>query len=316
MKFNDLTGKSFENFVVIKRSEDHIQPNGRHRIRWLCKCNCGNEFITYSDFLNSKNRIPKGCIECSNKSKGINHRIDVVGKKYNNITILECLYEYHPTKVKCLCDCGTEFISTLSDVITGHTKSCGCLQRKRTSDSNTKDWTDIVSSYGIKFLKQDHMNKKGQWMWSCKCGLCENEFVALPAKIMNGHITSCGCASMSSGERFIKSVLDEMEINFVQQYTFNDCKNIYSLPFDFAIFDENNVLLFLIEYDGQQHFQSIEWFGGEDSFIKTQERDNIKTTYCTNNNIPLLRLRYDLSDDEIRNKIYEYHLSVTTAGCA
>ena len=159
------------------------------------------------------------------------------------------------------------------------------------------------------------MNDKGQWLWRCKCGICGNEFIALPAKVNNGHITSCGCAIQSSGERYILSVLKELDAKFIDQYIFSDCKYKQLLKFDFAIFNDNK-LLYLIEYDGKQHFEPIDWFGGIEGFEETQIRDNIKNEYCQKHNIPLLRFPYTLSNEKIKQQICEYHLSVTTAGCA
>ena len=55
------------------------------------------------------------------------------------------------------------------------------------------------------------------------------------------------------------------------QKRFNDCKNKQPLPFDFYINNTNiihlndtiiSIDLFCIEYDGEQHFRSIEFFGG------------------------------------------------------
>jgi hypothetical protein len=159
------------------------------------------------------------------------------------------------------------------------------------------------------------MNDKGQWLWKCRCGICGNLFTALPAKINNGHITSCGCRIQSSGEEYIAYVLKEFNINFIPQYKFDDCKFKYVLRFDFAII-KNNKILGLIEYDGKQHFEPIDFFGGVDGFKESKERDQIKNTYCNLHDIPLLRLPYTLSTDEIKTKIYEYYLSLTTAGCA
>ena len=159
------------------------------------------------------------------------------------------------------------------------------------------------------------MNNKGQWLWRCKCGICGNEFTALPARINNDHTTSCGCVIQSSGERLIMSVLDELNAKFESQYSFKNCRNINVLRFDFAIFDDFD-LLYLIEYDGKQHFEPIDLFGGVDEFKKRQKRDAIKNDYCKQHNIPLLRIPYTFSVAEIKQKVYEYHLSVTTAGCA
>ena len=76
--------------------------------------------------------------------------------------------------------------------------------------------------------------------------------------------------------------------------------NILS-PFDCAIFNQET-LLCLIEYDGEQHFKPIEFFGGEEAFQKQQERDQKKDEWCKENNIPLLRIPY--TDYDILNKEY------------
>lgn len=44
-KFKDLTGQKIGRLQVIKRANDHIQSNGRHRTMWVCKCDCGNTVI-------------------------------------------------------------------------------------------------------------------------------------------------------------------------------------------------------------------------------------------------------------------------------
>ena len=51
-------------------------------------------------------------------------------------------------------------------------------------------------------------------------------------------------------------------------------------------------LIVCIEYDGIQHFEPIERFGGKEEFSRTKIRDNIKTQYCKDNNIKLIRIPY------------------------
>ena len=312
MKLKDLTGQRFLNLTVLYRAEDLIS-NTKRRVKWHCKCDCGNEFDVIAD--NLKRRPNMTCQECANKIRAEHNRINVIGNKYGQLTILEVIPETHPTKVRCICDCGNEHICSQTDVVNGHTQSCGCLWYDAISASNTKDWTGHISAYGVEFLRQENMNTSGQWLWRCRCGICKNEFIALPAKINNGHITSCGCRVQSSGEECIENILKEYGIEFIPQYKFNDCKMKYVLRFDFAIFN-NKKLIGLIEYDGKQHFEPIDFFGGEDGFRQTQARDMIKNTYCQTHNIPLLRLPYTLSANIIKNTIYEYYLSLTTAGCA
>lgn len=311
MKLVDLTGKQFENLTVLYRCEDAIKDGKSRRVKWHCRCNCGNEFDVIAD--NLKRRPNMTCNVCANKRRSENNRINVIGSKYGKLTILEIIKDVHPTQVKCICDCGNVYIGRQADIVSQHTQSCGCLQKEVVSESNTKDWTGVVSDYGVEFLKVDHMREEGQWLWKCRCGLCGSEFVALPAKVNSGHTTSCGCATQSSAERYIKNLLEELNVEFIEQYSFKDCRDIYSLKFDFAIF-QNKLLLYLIEYDGEQHFKPIQWFGGVEKFEKQQRRDKIKNAYCKLHNIPLIRLPYTLSNEEIKQKIYEYHLSVTTAG--
>lgn len=120
-----------------------------------------------------------------------------------------------------------------------------------------------------------------------KCTVCGCIWNASPDNILRGY--GCPECSLSKGEKEIKAYLMHHNINYITQYTFNDCKNIHALPFDFYLPDYN----LCIEYDGIQHFKPIEYFGGEAVFKETVIRDSIKTNYCILNNIYLFRIRYD-----------------------
>lgn len=111
----------------------------------------------------------------------------------------------------------------------------------------------------------------------------------------------CPSCNMPKGERNIKLFLEELNIEFEQQKTFDTCKNIQRLPFDFYLPIYNT----LIEFDGIQHFQPLEWFGGEDSYLALCNRDNIKTSWTKENNIDLIRFNYKQTDEEVRNELYE-----------
>jgi len=49
----------------------------------------------------------------------------------------------------------------------------------------------------------------------------------------------------------------------------------------------------IIEYDGEQHYKPIPHYGGEEGFDLRQKRDYIKTKFCQDNNIQLVRIRFD-----------------------
>lgn len=100
--------------------------------------------------------------------------------------------------------------------------------------------------------------------------------------------TRCPYCNFSKGEDIIEEFLKNNNIVYKPQYKFDDCKYKRCLPFDFYLPDFNSC----IEFDGEQHYKPVEYFGGEESFKNTVIRDNIKTEYCKNNNIKLIRIPY------------------------
>lgn len=292
----DLTGITFGHLTVKKMiySEDYT--------KCLCDCDCGNkDVIAYANRLHNKSIHSCGCAR--KEIARIHLGKEISGTKFGRLTVLKTYWDVTPLKVECVCDCGNVGIYNKRDVQSGHTKSCGCLQSEIASSIVTKDWSGEVSEYGVELLYKDIKNKNGQWLWKCKCGLCGNEFSDIPARIMNGHVTSCGCRRNSSKEQMIEEFLIKCKTKYKSQYSFNDCKHKYTLRFDFALFDENDDLICLIEYDGKQHYEPIQFFGGKRGFQITQKRDEIKNDYCARNNLNLLRLPYYLTDEEIKQKI-------------
>lgn len=65
--------------------------------------------------------------------------------------------------------------------------------------------------------------------------------------------------------------------------------------FDFAIF-RNKKLIAFIEYDGIQHFEAIDKYGGEEGLKLRRERDKEKDKYCISENIKLLRIPHNKSN--------------------
>jgi hypothetical protein len=239
----------------------------------------------------------------SNYYRTINNRTNEIGNKYGRLTIIDINYDIKPSIAICECDCGKIINVIKADVVSCHTQSCGCLQSERASMANEKDFTDVISDSGVVIKRRAHKNTNGVWMWYCVCPICDEEFIALPAKVIENHTTSCGCKINSSKERIIENYLKELNVDYEKQKRFEDCRYCYSLPFDFAIYNNDKTLRCLIEFDGQQHFKSVDFFGGDDGFEKIKIRDDIKNQYCKDNNIPLLRLNYLYTDNEIKEII-------------
>lgn len=104
------------------------------------------------------------------------------------------------------------------------------------------------------------------------------------------HLNNCGCPTCkeSKGEKYIRNFLEERNINYIIQKKFENCKDKNKLPFDFYLPDYN----ICIEYDGRQHYESIDRWNGELGLKDRQNKDEIKNNFCINNGITLIRINY------------------------
>jgi hypothetical protein len=89
---------------------------------------------------------------------------------------------------------------------------------------------------------------------------------------------------MSKYENKVMEILKKEHLSFVREKTFKDLKRGL-FRFDFYIPSANAI----VEVDGEQHFKPIY---GRQAFLKGQEHDRQKNSYCLANNIPLYRVPY------------------------
>ena len=295
----DIVGKTFGLLTVDSVDYGIEQENGRQRTYCNCTCICGNKTYTLLDTLLRPELHSCGC---GRKITADALSREIVGQKFNRLTVIEEYKECTPREVLCECECGNQVRLLKTAVMSGHTKSCGCLQSEATSKANLKDWTGYVNDYGVELIEQDYKNDAGTWMWKCRCSFCGSIFTCLPADVTSNKRASCGCLLKSKNEEFIESILKENNVFYIPQYRIDDCRDINVLPFDFGVFTDFDTLK-LIEYDGKQHFEPTEWFGGEETFETRKKHDEIKTQYCIDHNIELIRIPYTYTTEEIRETI-------------
>jgi hypothetical protein len=108
----------------------------------------------------------------------------------------------------------------------------------------------------------------------------------------------------SGAEIKIEEILQAADLNFTEEYSFSDLvsSNGRPLRFDFAVFDDDENLLFLIEYQGIQHYIAKSKFGGNNGLRKQQYNDMLKREYCKKHNIILIAIPY--TDESLVN--YDY----------
>jgi len=111
------------------------------------------------------------------------------------------------------------------------------------------------------------------------------------------HLNGIGCkkCKSSKGELTISNILDRLSISYRTEHKFDDCIYKKKLPFDFYLPNNNTC----IEFNGKQHYEQVEFFGGKKYLELIRKRDNIKRQYCKNNNIILIEIKYNKNINDI-----------------
>lgn len=149
---------------------------------------------------------------------------------------------------------------------------------------NIKNWINInQKSYNLidGFYKNAHSKTI-----VLKCSYCEKEWKSNWNNLNSGK--SCPFCQVTEGEGVIMRVLNNLSIKYVYQAKFKELRHKNILSIDFYLPDYN----ICIEYNGKQHYEPVEFFGGKKNFNEQRKRDKIKEKYCKENNIPLLVIPY------------------------
>lgn len=280
-KIIDLVGQRFYRLIVLERDMTKIGKAAY----WICKCDCGTIKSIRGDSLRNGKIKSCGCLQ-----KELAHKKfleNLVGQKFGRLEVLREDYcKNNNTYWVCKCDCGKIVSVNSKSLKNKHTQSCGCYQKEKASQANIKIL--IGQKFGRLTVLERDFSRDVFWKCLCDCG---NITTVKGTALTSGNTKSCGCLN-SKGELRIEDVLKTMPFKYKKQYTFSDLqgeKNL--LKFDFAIF-KNDKLFCLIEYQGQQHYNSLEIFGGEEQFQKQKKYDIKKQEYCKKNNIKLIEIPY------------------------
>ncbi len=234
--------------------------------------------------------------------------VDMTGQRYGKLIVLERAENDKHGKAQwlCQCDCGSSpKIINGAALRRGLTISCGCNKLEKLSKYNQKHTViEIGKQYGYLTVVSRNtdplFSTDGRAMWNCICK-CGNTHIVSGKHLRDGKVTSCGCRRQSLGEEKVEKLLLENNINYAKEYLVDVRKELiyqhHKARFDFAIFDNNNNLLYFIEYDGLQHFEEnirkngLGW-NTQEKYEKIHERDELKNNWCRDNNISLIRVPY------------------------
>jgi len=98
----------------------------------------------------------------------------------------------------------------------------------------------------------------------------------------------------SRGEIKICDILDMAGLPYQEEYSFPDLVSTSGRPlrFDFAVFDDNGEIDFLIEYQGIQHYEARSKYGGAKGLYQQKYNDTLKRKYCQEHGLKLVAIPY------------------------
>lgn len=211
------------------------------------------------------------------------------GDKFNYSKIE---YMNSSTKVLLICNkCSREFYKNTSDLLNG--SGCPyCVGKNK----NTEIFIEEVKKIYGDLYDYSEVEYKGDRVKVKVICPQHGPFMITPNNFKRNR--KCKKCSASFGEIKISLFLDKYEIPYKKEFTFSDCIDKRPLRFDFAVFDEKDNIVCLIEFQGAQHFFPVNFTGkmSEETINKNfelaQKRDSIKREYCSKNNIKLLEISY------------------------
>lgn len=206
-KLIDLTGKRFGKLTVIELS--HIKGQSL----WKCICDCGNQKLVRSRSLISGKTKSCGCLR---RDAGHQKLIDLSGKRFGRLTVIEFS---HSRKIgvstgticywKCICDCGNVSSVAAESLTSGHTKSCGCLNREIISKPlGVASFNLLLSGYrrnatkrGVTFSISEEEFKN---LTKENCFYCGKEPLQTISKKTNGEYVYNGIDRLDSSKGYDK----------------------------------------------------------------------------------------------------------------
>ena len=224
-----------------------------------------------------------GCGKCDNKNKTTDEFIKqaklIHGDKYD-YSLVD--YKLSKEKIKIICPIHGEF----KQIPNGHLIGSGCAKCDNKNKTTDEFINQAKMMHGEKYDYSlvDYVRSIKKIKIICPA---HGIFLQTPSDHLSGY--GCKYCYESKGEKKIIEYLVNNNINYVREKAFTGCRNKLPLHFDFYLIELNS----LIEYDGEQHFKANKYFGGETAFRKSQVNDEIKNKFVIDNNINLLRIRFD-----------------------
>lgn len=292
--------KEFQEKINQRFPNENLKVIEYTKAKKYCKIQCLTCGKIY-DFIRAENSYRKDkkhlCPNCANDKKLSNtyYKYLQLLENSNYIVIKKPINKLSTDPIELQCKkCGYIRKTTVDSFVNSTGKCPKCeIKNVKLTQEEVQQQIENITNHKIKMIGK-YTNNVTSTLF--KCNDCGFVWKAKPGNIKTGTRCPKCMRKESHGERAIKEWLIKHNIDFIQEYSI-DCDGYREQRINFYIPKKN----LAIEYNGIQHYEPIEHFGGEKEFLKTQERDERKKRFCSQNNIDLLIIKY--TDYKNINKI-------------
>ena len=206
-------------------------------------------------------------------------------------------YKNNYTKVIIDCPIHGSFWQTPKKHLAGSgCRKCGYEEIGKVCRKTTEQFVEearVVHGNKYDYSKTNYVNNRTNIVVTC---LIHGDFLQNP----QGHLSGYGCPKCMLKEQ--NKIFDFVKSEFPEYIWSWEYKNDWLGNQRIDICCENKKLA--IEYNGPQHYMPIVSYGGEESYLKTIERDKRKQELCKENGFILYVIKYDdVNYDRIREDI-------------
>lgn len=277
----DVHGKIYDYSLVDKVSSNQ-------KIKIICREHGIFEQLPHSHLYGH------GCPHCSDRANLTTEEFIKRAKAVHDemFDYSEVVYKNAKTPIQIICrKCGAKFNQTPNAHLCGKgCPICNIKNRNQSFSLPIDEWiARAKASHTTEYDYSDvHYNNLFEKV-HIKCP--EHGFFWQEAKSHMEGQDCPHCKNVSKGESMVSLVLDEMGIVYERQFKILNhnkaCKNS-NLFVDFYIPSQN----IIIEYNGRQHYEPVDKFGGEDVFEEQKIRDSVLRQHCQHNSIKLIEIPY------------------------
>lgn len=240
----DITGKKFNRLTALFPTNLRVD----HHTLWLCKCDCGNDFLASVKLLRNGHTKSCGCLKKETAGQnwiGDSYHggagkefIDETGNTYGKLTVLcrDGNNSYGQAMWRCQCECGT--ITTVSggQLRSGGTRSCGC----------TRSFGELAI---IKLLNKNSITYKKEYVFD---NLKDEGNLRFDFAIINKQDKLLGLIEFQGEQHYINR-----PIGYYTQEKINKIKKHDQMKKEYC--EKHNIPLLILNKDNYNEQMILEW---------------------------------------------------------